>query len=67
LLGVEIETNEAAIASQESEWDEALGRLAQMEACDASRDMFQRFAAGEITVKQLNVEIDRYLRDGAPE
>jgi hypothetical protein len=56
-----IETKEAELRAREHEFTEALSRLDGLEVSDASRAMFQRFVNGQMTIKELNTAIDKYL------
>jgi len=60
-LVLEIQTKEAELRAQESEFAEAFSRLDGLEVSDATKAIFQRYISGELTIKELNTAIDEYL------
>jgi hypothetical protein len=60
-LLLEIETKEAQLRAQESEYAQVLSRLEGLDVSDATKAIFQRYVIGKLTIKELNTAIDEYL------
>jgi hypothetical protein len=56
-----IKTKEAELRVLEREFALVLSRLEGLEVSDTTRAIFQRYVNGELTIKELNVAIDKYL------
>lgn len=61
---LEVSLKEAELRTAQSEYARVLGRLAELPVNDATRLIVQRFTAGELTARQLDEAISRYLRAG---
>jgi hypothetical protein len=60
-LLLEIETKEAQLRAQESEYAQVLSRLEGLDVSDATKAIFQRYVIGKLTIKELNTAIDEYV------
>jgi len=60
-LVLEIQTKEAELRAQESEFAQVLSRLDGLEVSDATKAIFQRYISRELTIKELNTAVDEYL------
>ena len=60
-LLLEIKTKESELRAQETEYARVLSRLEGLEVSDTTKEIFQRFVNGELTIKELDTAIDEYL------
>lgn len=60
----EIQEKELELNAAQTEFTGVLGRLAERPVNEATRAMVQRYTAGELTARQLDEAISRYLRLG---